>query len=63
MQKTALFSGLLIATTSPSLAHHASDETIVEALLDHAVDNWPITLAVAILLAGLTVWRWRRVRS
>lgn len=55
---------VLAAGLSPAFAHHASDETILEALVDHAMDNWAVTLGVAVALVAAGLWlRSRRKRA
>jgi hypothetical protein len=39
-------------------AHHAGeDETVLEALMDHAADNWLLLTGLAVLTTGAVVWR------
>lgn len=43
---------LSLLASTPAFAHHAEDEGLLEALLDHVADNWVVTLGVAVALAA-----------
>jgi hypothetical protein len=49
-----------VVLSTPALAHHPDGNGLAEALLDHAMDHWPVLLAVIAASIGLVLWRRRR---